>query len=73
MPRKRWQDDSRRTRYLRVMADANWHSTRELVQRVGHTFGYIKFKLTLEGFDIERRRHPSKAHQYQYRVVSPPE
>ena len=51
-----------------VLADGRWHSTRELVRRVGHAFAVSKFKLVRYGHDIERRPHPTKRWQWQYRL-----
>lgn len=57
---------------LRVLGDQSWHSTRELVRRVGHTFAVVKFKLIFYGYPIEKRRHATKPRQWQYRLTDEP-
>ena len=54
-----------------VLSDHNWHATRELSRRVGHTFAVAKFKLVRNGYRIERERHPVKRFQHQYRLIPP--
>ncbi|MFA5061653.1 MAG: hypothetical protein WC526_00725 [Patescibacteria group bacterium] len=57
-------------RLLRVLGDHDWHSTRELVRRVGHAFGVAKFRLVHSyHYDIERRHHPARRFQFQYRLL----
>ena len=56
----------------RILSDQKWHSTQELVRRVGHTFGGAKFKLVNCGHVIEKRKHPSKKHQWQYQLLDEP-
>lgn len=51
-----------------VLSDSRWHSTKELVRRVGHSFAVAKFKLVQYGHQIEKRRHPNLRHQFQYRL-----
>lgn len=51
----------------RILSDGEWHSTRELVRRVGHTFAGAKFTLVGYGHAIDKRKHPSRSRQYQYR------
>lgn len=63
---------SNREKLLRVLGDLEWHSTRDLVQRVGHTFARAKFMLVASGYDIEKRRHEHKKNQWQYRLVDVP-
>jgi len=58
-------------RLIRVLQDTKWHSTRELVRRVGHDFGVAKFHLVRRGYDI-RRRFAAKPNQYEYRLISTP-
>ena len=55
-------------RLYAVLADGDWHSTKELVRRVGHTFAGAKRQLTLAGYTIEKRPHPHRRHQWQYRM-----
>jgi len=58
---------------LRILGDEDWHSTKELVRRVGHTFSGAKFKLVAYGYPIERRKHPNKKYQHQYRLPEAPD
>jgi hypothetical protein len=51
-----------------VLADGTWHSTRELVRLVGHTFAGAKKRLVDAGYAIEKRRHPHRRNQWQYRM-----
>lgn len=57
----------------RVLRDHEWHDTRELARRVGHTFGTAKMHLVgvRHHWDIETRRHPKHPKQWQYRLVIP--
>ena len=59
-------------RLLAVLVDSRWHSTKELVRRVGHTFAGAKFRLVAYGYSIEKRAHPDRIHQYQYRLLDVP-
>lgn len=47
-----------------ILSDGRWHSTLELVRRVGHTFGGAKFKLVTFGYIIQKERqagqHPRR-------------
>lgn len=57
---------------LRILLDGQWHGTRELARRVGHTFIVAKFALVhRDGHRIESRRHPDYRFQWQYRLVLP--
>ena len=56
-----------------ILSDKEWHTTKELSRRVGHTFAVAKFYLTRYGYLIERRRHPSRRYQHQYRLLDSPE
>lgn len=56
-------------RLLEVLRDGEWHSTKELVRRVGHTFGGAVFKLRRFRHEVERQRHPSQRYQHQYRLT----
>jgi hypothetical protein len=51
------QAPTRAERLLRVLSDHEWHSTKELVRRVGHSFAGAKFRLTgyRHHYDIESR------------------
>jgi len=53
---------------LNVLSDGKWHSTKELVRLVGHTFAGAKFHLIDCGYQIERRPHPRRRWQWQYRL-----
>ena len=57
---------------LRILGDERWHSTAELVSRVGHTFAHAKFKAMRYGYPVEKRKHPQKSRQYQYRIHATP-
>jgi len=59
---------TRADRFLTVLSDHQWHTTSELVRRVGHTFGGAKFGLIHQGHVIERRPHPTRRYQHQYRL-----
>lgn len=57
-------------RLLRVLSDGQWHATKELAKKVGHTFAQAKFRLIRAGRSmIERERHPTDPHQRQYRLT----
>lgn len=55
-------------RLLNVLADGQWHSTRVLARRIGHTFCVGIFHLRQLGYIVERRRHPVRRYQFQYRL-----
>jgi len=57
---------------LAVLSDGQWHSTRELARRVGHSFAVAKFRLVGFGYPVERRRHAMRRHQHQYRLLDEP-
>ncbi len=57
---------------LSILADGEYHSTQELSRRVGHTFAVAKFKLVHAGHAIEREPHPTKRHQWRYRLRRAP-
>lgn len=59
---------TRAERLLSVLSDLQWHSTSELVRRVGHTFVVAKWILVHRGYAIHRRPHPVRRHQHQYRL-----
>ena len=61
---------TKKEKLLEVLSDGRWHSTKELVRRVGHTFAVAKFVLTFYGYNIEKRRHPNRPYQWQYRLAS---
>lgn len=58
---------------LAILLDHACHSTRELVRRVGHTFGGAIYQLRRpaarrKGYVIERRKHPTRKYEHQYRL-----
>lgn len=51
-----------------VLVDGAWHSTEELVQRVGHRFSAtVHIAVRQRGYQIERRR--SQGRMFEYRWV----
>ncbi|MGI0494991.1 hypothetical protein ACN4EG_24665 [Alkalinema pantanalense CENA528] len=50
-----------------VMQDGEWHSTEDLVQRVGHRFSATKHVAEKQGYQFEKRR---QGNQFEYRMVS---
>ena len=54
---------------LAVLSDGRWHTTKELVRRVGKTFAVTKSQLVAHGWPIERRSHSTKKHQHLYRLL----
>ncbi len=59
-------------RLLVLLEDERWHSTQELVRRIGHTFAVAKFYLVQCGYCIEKRPHQGAPHQWQYRLTDEP-
>lgn len=57
-------------RLHRILADGQWHSTAELVRRVGHTFAVASHALREQGHHIDKRRHLRRPRQYEYRLVT---
>jgi hypothetical protein len=57
---------------LHVLSDGKWHSTRELVRRVGHTFSVAKFKLVQYGYPVQRQKHHNRKYQHLYRLPELP-
>jgi hypothetical protein len=52
-----------------VLQDGQWHSTAELVERVGHRFSAALHRAVKEqGWRIEKRR--SDARTFEYRLTS---
>jgi len=49
-----------------VMGDGGWHSTDDLVQRVGHRFSATKHCAQKRGWKFDRRR---EGMQFEYRLV----
>lgn len=54
---------------LAVLSDKKWHSTKELVRKVGHTFSTAKYRLITYGYHIKSRLHPARKHQWEYRLL----
>ena len=52
-----------------ILLDEQWHSTKELVRKVGHTFGGAIFKLRSYGYRVVRERQPGSRRQHRYRLV----
>lgn len=51
-----------------VLQDGQWHSTAELVERVGHRFSAALHRaVKAQGWRIEKRR--SDARTFEYRLV----
>lgn len=49
-----------------VMSDGNWHSTEELVEKVGHRFSAtVHTAIKKHGYKIEKRRNNLKQFEYQ--------
>jgi hypothetical protein len=57
---------------LTILSDGRWHSTKELVHRVGHTFSFARFKVARLDYFVEKRKHTAKPRQYQYRLAGGP-
>jgi hypothetical protein len=53
-------------RLVVVMRDGQWHSTEELVDRVGHRFSAAKHVLQRQGYQFEVRRDGVR---FEYRMV----
>lgn len=56
---------------LSILSDHQWHATKELSRKIGHTFGEFIFYLRHDyrhHHVIERRKHPTKRYQHQYRL-----
>ena len=60
--------ETAREKLVRIFSDHAWHTTKELVRHAGHTFHVAIFHARRSGHAIERRRHPTVAHQHQYRA-----
>lgn len=57
---------------IHVLSDGKWHSTKELVRRVGHTFAVAKFALIRDGHRIDREVHPTQPRQHRYKLIAGP-
>lgn len=66
--------ETRAERLLTILLDGNWHATRELVRRVGHTFAWARwFLVTHDKHMIAKRKHATRIFEYEYRLVPPDE
>jgi biotin operon repressor len=49
-----------------VLSDGDWHSTAELVEKVGHRFSAtMHTAIRKQGYKIEKRRNSLKQFEYQ--------
>ena len=54
-----------------VLGDGNWHSTDELVQRVGHRFSAtVHIAVKKRGYAIEKRRMTQNPRAFEYRWIN---
>ena len=53
---------------ITVLSDGKWHSTKELVRRVGPAFGGARYWLAKTGINVQRRAHKKKRWQHEYRI-----
>ena len=60
--------DTKVDKLITVLSDDKWHSTKELVRRVGQTFGGARHWLAKTGINVQRRSHKKKRWQYEYRI-----
>lgn len=57
-----------REKLAQVLGDGDWHSTKELVEEVGHRFSATLHRAVKEqGWQVEKRR--SDARTFEYRLV----
>lgn len=55
----------------RLLGDGQWHSTKELARRVGHSFAGTLYVIRHRDHNhIESRRHPRRPTQWQYRLTN---
>ncbi|MGQ9873548.1 hypothetical protein [Leptodesmis sp.] len=52
---------------MQVLSDGNWHSTKELVQEVGHRFPATIYRAKQKGDRIEK--HRVDRNQFEYRLL----
>lgn len=60
-------EESLPERLLRLMSDGQWHSAKELSEKIGHRFGSPIHILRKQGYHIETRR--LKGQEYEYRLL----
>lgn len=51
-----------------LLLDRAWHTTQELVAKVGHTFAVAKWHLSRIGYYIDKRRQASERRSFEYRL-----
>ena len=66
---RRGRTGTRAVRLMAALRDRRWHSTRELVRRVGHTFASAKHWLVKRGTAVARDRDPRRPGNYRYRLT----
>jgi hypothetical protein len=49
-----------------LMSDGGWHSTDDLVYRVGHRFSATKYVAEKQGYQFDRRRN---GQNFEYRML----
>jgi hypothetical protein len=59
--------DSLPDRMIRLMGDGNWHSSKELAEKISHRFSATKHVLVQRGYKFEMRR--IQGQEYEYRLV----
>jgi hypothetical protein len=52
-----------------LMSDGGWHSTDDLVCRVGHRFSATKYVAEKQGYQFDRRRN---GQSFEYRLLKVP-
>ena len=68
-----YKESTRAARLFAVLSDGEWHSSTELVRRVGHTFVQAKARLKYLGNVIEKRHVEGTLHSaWHYRLLNPP-
>jgi hypothetical protein len=55
-------------RMLDLMADGDWHSQEELIDKISHRFSATKHVLHKQGYQFERRHLGKK--RYSYRLIN---
>ncbi len=51
---------------MALMSDGGWHSTDDLVSRVGHRFSATKYVAEKQGYQFDRRRN---GQSFEYRLL----
>jgi hypothetical protein len=51
---------------MALMSDGGWHSTDDLVSRVGHRFSATKYVAEKQGYQFDRRR---SGQSFEYRLL----